>query len=42
MIPVNEDLIVNAVRNVKAVVNIASVRTVHDQLFSNITNIISL
>jgi serine protease Do len=34
MIPVNEDLIVNAVQNVsKAVVNIASVRTVHDQLF---------
>ena len=34
MIPVNEDLILNAVQNVsKAVVNIASVRTVHDQLF---------
>ena len=34
MIPVNEDLIVNAVQNVsKAVVNIASVRTIHDQLF---------
>jgi serine protease Do len=34
MIPVNEDLIVNAVQNVsKAVVNIASVRTVRDQLF---------
>lgn len=34
MIPVNEDLIVNAVQKVsKAVVNIASVRTVHDQLF---------
>ncbi|HET7390260.1 MAG TPA: hypothetical protein VFJ51_05505, partial [Nitrososphaeraceae archaeon] len=34
MIPVNEDLIVNAVERVgKAVVNIASVRTIHDQLF---------
>jgi serine protease Do len=34
MIPVNEDLIVNAVQNVsKAVVNIASVRTVQDQLY---------
>src|ERR687887_2284286 len=34
MIPVNDDLIVNAVQKVsKAVVNIASVRTVHDQLF---------
>jgi|SRR5690242_1474010 len=34
MIPVNEDLIINAVQKVsKAVVNIASVRTVHDQLF---------
>jgi serine protease Do len=34
MIPVNEDLIVKAVQNVsKAVVNIASVRTVHDQLY---------
>ncbi|MFL6326025.1 MAG: S1C family serine protease [Nitrososphaera sp.] len=34
MIPVNEDLIVNAVQNVsKAIVNIASVRTVRDQLF---------
>ena len=34
MIPVNQDLIVNAVENVsKSVVNIASVRTVHDQLF---------
>jgi serine protease Do len=34
MIPVNEDLIVNAIQNVsKAVVNIASVRTIRDQLF---------
>jgi serine protease Do len=34
MIPVNEDLIVNAVQNVsKAIVNIASVRTIQDQLF---------
>ena len=34
MIPVNQDLIVNAVENVsKCVVNIASVRTVHEQLF---------
>ena len=34
MIPVNEDIIVNAVEKVsKSVVNIASVRTVHDQLF---------
>src|SRR5438093_9715332 len=34
MIPVNQDLIVNAVDKVsKSVVNIASVRTVHDQLF---------
>ena len=34
MIPVNQDLIVNAVEKVsKSVVNIASVRTVHDQLF---------
>ena len=34
MIPVNEDLIVNAVQNVsKAVVNIASVRLVQDQLY---------
>jgi serine protease Do len=34
MIPVNEDLIFNAVQNVsKAIVNIASVRTVRDQLF---------
>ena len=34
MIPVNEDLIVNAVQKVsRSVVNIASVRTVHDQLF---------
>jgi serine protease Do len=34
MIPVNEDLIVNAVQNVsKAIVNIASVRTIHDQLY---------
>jgi serine protease Do len=34
MIPVNEDLIVNAVGRVgKAVVNIATVRTIHDQLF---------
>jgi S1-C subfamily serine protease len=34
MIPVNEDLIVNAVERVsKAVVNIATVRTIHDQLF---------
>jgi serine protease Do len=34
MIPVNEDLIVNAVQNVsKAVVNIASVRIVQDQLY---------
>jgi serine protease Do len=34
MIPINEDLIVNAVQNVsKAVVNIASVRTVQDQLY---------
>jgi S1-C subfamily serine protease len=34
MIPVNEDLIVNAIEKVsKAVVNIASVRTIHDQLF---------
>jgi serine protease Do len=34
MIPVNEDLIVNAVQNAsKAVVNIASVRTVRDQLY---------
>jgi len=34
MIPVNEDVIVNAVEKVsKSVVNIASVRTVHDQLF---------
>ena len=34
MIPVNQDLIVNAVEKVsKSVVNIASIRTVHDQLF---------
>ena len=34
MIPVNQDLIVNAVQNVsKAVVNIASVRLVQDQLY---------
>src|ERR671939_1364703 len=34
MIPVNQDLIVNAVQNVsKAVVNIASVRIVQDQLY---------
>jgi serine protease Do len=34
MIPVNEDLIVNAVESAgKAVVNIATVRTIHDQLF---------
>jgi S1-C subfamily serine protease len=34
MIPVNEDLIINAVQNAsKAVVNIASVRTVNDQLY---------
>ena len=34
MIPLNQDLIVNAVEKVsKSVVNIASVRTVHDQLF---------
>jgi len=34
MIPFNEDLIVNAVGSVsKSVLNIASVRTVHDQLF---------
>jgi S1-C subfamily serine protease len=34
MVPVNEDLIVNAVERVgKAVVNIATVRTIHDQLF---------
>jgi serine protease Do len=34
VIPVNEDVIVNAVEKVsKSVVNIASVRTVHDQLF---------
>jgi S1-C subfamily serine protease len=34
MIPVNQDLLVNAVEKVsKSVVNIASVRTVHDQLF---------
>ncbi len=34
MIPVNEDLIVNAVQNVsKAVVNIASLRLVQDQLY---------
>jgi serine protease Do len=34
MIPVNQDLIVNAVEKVsKSVVNIASVRAVHDQLF---------
>jgi serine protease Do len=34
MIPVNEDLIVNAIQNVsKAVVNIASVRLVQDQLY---------
>jgi serine protease Do len=34
MIPVNEDLIINAVERVgKAVVNIATVRTIHDQLF---------
>jgi len=34
MIPANQDLIVNAVEKVsKSVVNIASVRTVHDQLF---------
>ena len=34
MIPVNQDLIVSAVEKVsKSVVNIASVRTVHDQLF---------
>src|SRR2546423_150532 len=34
MIPVNQDLIVNAVEKVsKSVVNIANVRTVHDQLF---------
>src|SRR2546427_12166815 len=34
MIPVNDDIIVNAVQKVsRSVVNIASVRTVHDQLF---------
>ena len=34
MIPVDQDLIVNAVEKVsKSVVNIASIRTVHDQLF---------
>ncbi len=34
MIPVNQDLIVNAVEKVsKSVVNIASVTTTHDQLF---------
>src|SRR5215472_11027698 len=34
MIPANQDLIVNAVEKVsKSIVNIASVRTVHDQLF---------
>src|ERR671925_96309 len=34
MIPVNEDIIVNAVGNVsKSVVNIASVRMIQDQLF---------
>jgi len=34
MIPVNDEIIVNAVEKVsKSVVNIASVRTVHDQLF---------
>jgi serine protease Do len=34
MIPVNEDLIVNAVQNVsKAVVNIASVRLIQDQIY---------
>ena len=34
MIPVNEDLIVNAVQKVsRSVVNIASVRTIHDELF---------
>jgi serine protease Do len=34
MIPVNQDLIINAVEKVsKSVVNIASVRAVHDQLF---------
>ena len=34
MIPVNQDLIVNAVEKVsKSVVNIANVRIVHDQLF---------
>src|SRR5438094_10550397 len=34
MIPVNEDLIVNAVESAgKAVVNIATVRTIYDQLF---------
>jgi serine protease Do len=34
IIPVNENLIVNAVEKIsKAVVNIASVRTMHDQLF---------
>jgi S1-C subfamily serine protease len=34
MIPVNQDLIVNAIEKVsKSIVNIASVRTVHDQLF---------
>src|SRR6266516_3762618 len=34
MIPVNDDIIVNAVEKVsRSVVNIASVRTVHDQLF---------
>jgi serine protease Do len=34
IIPLNEDLIVNAVEKVsRAVVNIASIRTIHDQLF---------
>jgi serine protease Do len=34
MIPVNEDLIVNAVQKVsRSVVNIASVRTIHDEQF---------
>ena len=34
MIPVNEDLIVNAVQNVsKSVVNIANIRLVQDQLY---------
>jgi serine protease Do len=34
MMPGNQDLIVNAVEKVsRSVVNIASVRTVHDQLF---------